>query len=131
MTSIFNHHQISILYKMAPRIVGWCAVGSFSIMLYTGKHQDSKFLILLFSMWVLSPFIALYLAYKHHIGWPVLRRTLLNQLMLIVSMSSMLIYGLSLFVPFRRPAFVFLFYTLPIMDLFNHGILTCIQTVQF
>jgi hypothetical protein len=63
----------------------------------------------LFTIWVLSPFVALVLAEVVAKRWSVLARATLHGVMLIVTLGSLAIYGsVALGPPRPKPAFMFL-----------------------
>src|SRR5579863_6005289 len=86
---------------------GWCpvllradlivlragAVGSLGLMLYAGRHRNSRILLLLFAAWVLSPFMAAVLTNVVSQGWPVITRATLSVTMLVITLGSLAIYG--------------------------------------
>jgi hypothetical protein len=85
------------------------AVGSFGLMLQAGRRQRSLILIGLFTIWELSPFVALVCAYVVSKHWSVLTRATLYSVMLVLTLGSLAIYGDVAFGPPRpKPAFVFL-----------------------
>ena len=85
------------------------AAGSFGLMLYVGRRNNSHVLLALFTVWDLSPFIALVLADIVSKGWQVLTQTTLCIVMLIIALSSLAIYADVAFGPPRpQPAFMFL-----------------------
>jgi hypothetical protein len=69
------------------------AASSLGLMLYAGRHQNSRTLLLLFAAWVLSPFMAAILADAVSQRWPVLTRATLNVTMLVLTLGSLAIYG--------------------------------------
>jgi hypothetical protein len=69
------------------------AVGSVGFMLHAGRHNNSRLLLVLFALWVLSPFIALALAAMVSKRWSVRIRATLYTLMLIIALCSLAIYG--------------------------------------
>jgi uncharacterized protein YneF (UPF0154 family) len=88
------------------------AAGSVAIMLRVGHRNDSTIpfiLLVLFTGWVLSPFVALLLVervWKHR---PPLTQKTLHRLMLIVTLGSLAIYGYVAWSPPRpKPASGFL-----------------------
>jgi hypothetical protein len=84
------------------------AAGSLAFTLRAGRRNDSRVLLTLFGMWVLSPFIALLLADRISRGWSILTRATLYSLTLILGVASLAIYGDVAFGPPRaKPAFVF------------------------
>ena len=83
------------------------AVGSIGFMLRAG--HPPLFLRVLFAIWVLSPFVALLFAHVVSKRWPVITRTTLYSLMVIVTVGSLAFYGNVVFGPPRpKPAFAFL-----------------------
>ena len=80
------------------------AAGSVGLMLHAGRHNDSQILLVLFALWVLSPFIALVLAHVVSKRWSVLTRATLYSVMLVLTLGSLAIYGdVALGPPGRRP----------------------------
>jgi len=69
------------------------AAGSFGCMLYAGRHNDSRILLVLFTVWVLAPFAGLLGAYRASRGWTVFTRGTLYGLMLVLSLASLAVYG--------------------------------------
>jgi hypothetical protein len=85
------------------------AVGSVGLMLRAGHRNPSRLLIVLFTFWVLSPFIALVLANVVSKRWSVLTRATLCVEMLVITFGSLAIYGALAFGPLRaKTGFVFL-----------------------
>jgi hypothetical protein len=84
------------------------AAGSFGLMLHAGRRNDSRILLVLFTIWVLSPFVALVLADVVSKGWSVLTRATLHSVMLVLTLGSLAIYGdVALGPPRAKTAFVF------------------------
>jgi hypothetical protein len=69
------------------------AVGSVGLMLHAGRHNPSRILLALFTLWVISPFIALASANALLKRWPVHARAALHSVMLIVTLGSLAIYA--------------------------------------
>ncbi|SRR6266481_2275270 len=85
------------------------AAGSLALMLYVGRRNPSRMLLLLFTLWVLSPFVGLALAAGRAQRWSVATRGTVHLVTLIVAVGSLAIYGAVAFGPPRRtPAFAFL-----------------------
>ena len=85
------------------------ALGSLGFMLSVGRKSDSTILMLLFTIWVLSPFVGLVLATEVSKRFSVLTRTTLYGVMLVLSWVSLAIYGfVALNPPGPKPAFAFL-----------------------
>jgi|ERR1051325_4227417 hypothetical protein len=84
------------------------AAGSVGFMLRVGHRNSSRVLLLLFGIWVLSPFVALVLAHVVSKRWSVLTRAAIYGLMLAITVGSLSIYGaVALGPPRPKPAFVF------------------------
>ena len=85
------------------------ATGSIGLMLDVGRHNPSRMLLVLFAIWVLSPFVGLVLAASGSPRWLVAARERVHVVMLIVALGSLAIYGQVAFGPPRpRPASAFL-----------------------
>ena len=83
------------------------AVGSLGLMLRAGQRTP-RFLLALFAIWVLSPFVALVWAYMVSKRWSVLTRVTLYSVMLLVALGSLAVYGADALWPRKaQPAFVF------------------------
>jgi hypothetical protein len=85
------------------------AAGSLGLMLRAGQRQNSRILLLLFGVWVLSPFVAAAWAHAVSKRWSAVTRATLYVVMLVLTVSSLAIYGdVALGPPRPKPAFVFL-----------------------
>jgi hypothetical protein len=84
------------------------AVGSEALMLRAGQRSP-RLLIVLFTIWVLSPFVALGWANVVSKRWSALTQATLYGVTLVVTVCSLAIYGRPVLVaPARSPnAFVF------------------------
>ena len=84
------------------------AVGSVGLLLREGQRTP-RFLLVLFVLWVLSPFMAVVLADAISKRWPVLTRPPLYGVSLVFTLGSLVIYGaVALGLLRARPAAVFL-----------------------
>ena len=83
-------------------------VGSFSLVLYNGRNNKSFLLIALFVVWVLSPFIGLFITDKVSKSWIYITRKTLYIIMLILTVASLLSYSGVLSPAGTKTAFVFL-----------------------
>lgn len=84
------------------------AVGSVGLMLHAGRHNHSRILLVLFALWVLSPFVTLVWVNVVSKRWPVLTRATLYGVMLILTLSSLTIYrDVALGAPRAKTASVF------------------------
>jgi hypothetical protein len=83
------------------------ALASFGLMLSVGHYQFNV-LMLLFTIWDLSPFLALILVDAVSKHWAVFHRAALYTVMLIVAVASVTIYGSVVLRAPAQPAFAFL-----------------------
>ena len=68
------------------------AVGSFGLMLRAGQRTP-RFLLVLFTIWVLSPFVPLAWANMASTRWSALTRATLYGVTLVLTLGSLAIYG--------------------------------------
>ena len=68
------------------------AAGSIGLWFYVSQHPP-LLIVVLFVIWVLSPFVGLVLAYVVSQRWSVLTRATLYSVMLVVTLGSLAIYG--------------------------------------
>lgn len=94
------------LLALTAGLVG--ALGSLGFVLYTGRNNNSVLLVALFVIWVLSPFIALFVANLVSMRWPAFTRVMLYCLIIFLSVGSMVFYSGALRPSGTKPAFVFL-----------------------
>ncbi len=76
------------------------AGGSFLLMLRAGQRNNSRVLLGLMTIWVLSPFVALLTAYVVSKRWSTLTRITLHIVMLVIALGSLASYG---YVALRPP----------------------------
>jgi len=69
------------------------AVSSLGLMLYAGRHQNSRILLLLFATWVLSPYMAAVSIHVVSQRWPAFSLGTLDVTMLVITLGSLAIYG--------------------------------------
>lgn len=85
------------------------AVGSVGLMLRAGRRNDSKLLLVLMAIWVLSPFVVLLGASVVAKSWPALTQKALYGVMLVIALGSLAIYGADTLWSFSaKAAFVFI-----------------------
>jgi hypothetical protein len=82
--------------------------GSLYFMFNAGRNQKSIFLIVLFTAWVLSPFIGFFLANKIAKHWTFSTRALLYWLIIILTIISLVTYSGAFSLPGTKPGFIFL-----------------------
>ncbi len=95
-------HRIAVLMVL---VGGGCSLG-FTV--YTGQHSGSIVLIVLFSGWVLSPFVTLLLVNAVAERWSTLERLSHYSLMVFITIGSLVVYSGLWSPPDAKPAFVFL-----------------------
>ena len=85
------------------------AAGSLGLMLRAGQRQNSRILLLLFGVWVLSPYVATAWAHAVSKRWSAVTRATLYVVILVFTLSSLAIYGAVAFGYLRAKAgFIFL-----------------------
>ena len=88
------------------------ALGSLGLTLRAGRTSHSLILMMLFGVWVFSPFMGLAVAYILSNRWSVFTRNVLYGLSMLLTMISLLIYS-GVWAPTGvKPAFVFLVFPL-------------------
>ena len=96
-----------LLRAMALLAVVAGATGSVGLTLRAGRSTP-RFLLVLFVIWVLSPFVALAWANMLSKRWSVLTRATLYCVSLVITLGSLIIYGNVVLPPAGSPrAFVF------------------------
>ncbi len=99
---------LGLLHAVALTALVAGAGGSVGLMFWVGHRNPSRVLLVLFAIWVLSPFIALLFANLVSKRWSVLTRATLYCVMLILTLSSLALYGDVVWRPRPQPAFMFL-----------------------
>src|SRR5712692_11802923 len=107
--SIDGRGEMSFLRAAALIAVLAGAAGSVGLMLRAGHRNPSRPLIVLFGLWVLSPFMALVWANVVSRRWSALTRATLYVVMLVITFGSLATCGALVFGPLRaKTGFVFL-----------------------
>jgi hypothetical protein len=84
------------------------AIGSVAFTLRAGQHNNSRVLMVLFVLWVLSPFVAIGFASVVSKRWSALTRAALHSVTLVLALASLAIYGyVAVGPPRAKTAFVF------------------------
>ena len=97
-----------ILRMAAPIAMAAGAAGAVGLTLYTGRHNNSLVLMLLFALWVLSPFVVLGCCYAISKRWSPPARSAIYGLTLLLTLGTLAIYACVAFGPPRaKTAFVF------------------------
>jgi hypothetical protein len=95
----------NVLRTMALIVLLAGAAGSLGFMFNAGRNQKSILLIALFTIWVLSPFIALQVANVISKRWSILTRRTLYFLISFITLGSLVSYSGALSPPGAKPAF--------------------------
>src|SRR6202795_3161101 len=103
---------LGLLHAAALIAVLAGSVGSVGLMLRAGHRNPSRLLLVLFALWVLSPYIALVLANMVSKRWAVLTRASLYTVMLVLTVGSLAAYGVVALGP-PRPKTAFIFVVVP------------------
>ena len=96
------------LRTVAMIFVSAGAVGSLYFMFNASRNQRSILLIVLFTVWVLSPFAGFFIMHKLSNRWTIAARAFLYWLTIIVTIVSVIAYGGAFNSPDTKNAFVFL-----------------------
>ena len=100
-----NHNSLRII---ASIVLFAGAISSLVLMFYAGHNQKSILLIVLFTGWVLSPFIGLFIADTISKNWLSKTRLTIHLLIVFVVFVSLIFYSGALNMPGTKPAFKFL-----------------------
>ncbi len=84
------------------------AVGSLYFMFNASRKQNSIVLLGLFTVWVLSPFVGVFISNKISKRWTVITRSLLYWLIIILTIGSLVAYSGAFNTPQTKNAFIFL-----------------------
>ena len=83
-------------------------VGSLYFMFSASRKQSSIILLALFTTWVLSPFVGLFISNKISNRWTVAARSLLYWLIIVLTIGSLVAYSGAFNTPHTKNAFIFL-----------------------
>lgn len=98
----------TLLHIIALIVLFAGAISSLILMFNAGHNQKSILLIVLFTGWVLSPFIGLFIADMISKHWLIKTRLTIYLLIIFITLASLLFYSGALNVPGTKPAFKFL-----------------------
>lgn len=108
MQATSDHRSLSVLRTAALIALPAGAAGSIALMLRAGHRNPSRVLLILFTIWVLSPFVALVFAIIVSKSWSVITRATLYAVVLVLTVTSLAIYGdVALGPPRTKAAFAF------------------------
>ena len=100
-----NYNSLRII-ALIVLFVG--AISSLVLMFNAGHNQKSILLIVLFTGWVLSPFMGLFIAEMISKRWLPKTRLAIFWLIIFIALASLIFYSGALNVPGTKPAFKFL-----------------------
>ena len=100
--------NLKLLQTMAMVVAIVGAIGSLYFMFEAGRNQKSLLLIALFTAWVLSPFVGLFLATKTSNRWITPAHASLYWLLIILAIGSLVAYSGVLTPSGTKGAFIFL-----------------------
>ena len=104
-----NDGFLNILRVVALTALIVGAGGSLGFMLWVGHRNPQPLLLIIFAIWVLSPFGALVFANAVSKRWSIFARATIYGEMLVVALVSLAIYGKVALTPLKRtPASAFL-----------------------
>lgn len=104
--------MVNLIRRITFIIMLTGALGSLGLTLRAGRNNHSLILMMLFGVWVFSPFMGLAVAYILSNRWPAFTRNVLYLLSTVLTIISLLIYG-GVWAPAGiKPAFVFLVFPL-------------------
>ena len=99
-------HKLLRIIAMTGLLVG--AFVSLGLMLYVGRSNKSVVLMMVFTIWVLSPFVTGILLNRVSVHWTTTMHTKLYLAMLLIALGSMIIYTLIVLNQPPQPAFYFM-----------------------
>ena len=99
--------SVDPLRRVARTALAIGAAGSLALMVYAGRHNRSIALVLLFTAWVSSPFVALAVADRWARRWPPAPRAAFYGVMFAVSLGSVLVYAFDALRPRPQAAFFY------------------------
>ena len=101
--------KITIMRAIAIITILVGAIISVALTLHAGRNNNSLLLMFLFSVWVLSPFVVLFIAQRPSRRWSTSTHKILLILTIILTIISLLSYSGIITVSGSKPAFIFLF----------------------
>lgn len=97
------------LRKVSLISIAVASTGAFGLTMYVGRNNPSLALMMMFMMWVLSPFVAALIVDTKWEQWTGVRRESLYALMILISVVSLVVFSFVAFgPPMAKPAAPFL-----------------------
>jgi len=94
------------IIALVSLVVG--TAGSLYFMFNVSRENNSVVLIGLFTFWVLSPFVGLFVVKNFSTSWSAIARIVLYWLMVVLAIGSLIAYSDVLTPDTAKPAFIFL-----------------------
>jgi hypothetical protein len=107
------HHPLKRIARVVL-IVG--AICSIFLTLIAGRNNDSRVLQALFISWVLSPFVASFLADIRSKSWSVLSSVILQCMILLLTLGSLAFYSNEILNPSSMKPHAFIFIVVPLVS---------------
>lgn len=82
------------------------ALCSIALVIYAGRHNPHAALVVLFVLWVASPFAGYFLAGKLAARWPALASSTLDIVIILAAVASLVVYTAAAIRPGRAVPFV-------------------------
>jgi hypothetical protein len=106
------------------------AIGSVGLVFYYGRRNPSRLLIVLFAIWVISPFVALLATDIMSARWPARSKATLYGVMLVIAVGSLAVYAEAALGPPRGQG-AFPFVIVPPLSLLLSGVAISIAVFAF
>jgi hypothetical protein len=106
------------------------AIGSVGFVFYYGQRNPSRLLIVLFAVWALSPFVALFAADRRSARWPPQTRATLYGVMLVIAAGSLATYANAALGPPRAQG-AFAFVIVPPLSWLLSGVAVSVAMFAF
>jgi hypothetical protein len=106
--TVKNKTNQNLTRTVAMILLAIGAIGALFFMFKAGSNQKSIILTGVFTVWVLSPFVGLFIANHVTSIWTVITRQLLYWLMTGLSIVSLIAYSGLVTPPYKKPAFIYL-----------------------
>ncbi len=103
----YKNGFFKLLQTLTPIIIVIGAIGSVVLVSLAGQRSNQHFLQLLFDIWVLSPFGIIILIKKFSKEWPTITQSMLNCMILFITVSSLIVYIIVNINPSTQLAFPF------------------------
>lgn len=106
--AVKNKTNQNLLRTVALILLAIGSIGTLFFMFKAGSNQKSIILTGVFTVWVLSPFVGLFIANQVTSIWTVITRQILYWLMTGLTIVSLIAYSGLETLPKEKPAFIYL-----------------------